>query len=732
MILKLDTSKFSTPLQRLINRKQIGLDERLLAEAVRLHEDAQGFAIQDPQADAKAREADGNLEQRVIVRAQSLEMTPSLLTAFHQLRSVFGFVIAIGLLIAVIAGATAAQVALGSQLGSPVINFFWVLGSLLGVPTVALLLWLILLFTKPNVAASGSLGSALFFLGRRVNQWLHKGPSHMAAVQALGSVYLRTSIGRWTLSAISHGFWLAFLTGCLVLVILILSTKQYNFAWETTILSDRSYVTLTRAIATFPEALGFTTPDAAQISASHWTGGGDPPGEFREAWSGLLVGSIVVYGLLPRALLLLFCLLARQRANSRFRLDTSLPSYTRLQSRLQPSSQTIGVVDPDQHVPSPAIPETAAAFDRPQDTPSTGPAAILGLEIDKPSSSWPPPINGVDWLDLGLVDTRDDRRRALEQVRSAPTTPRLVAIVCSAATTPDRGTQGFIADVQKSSSLPVVIVLTDGQRLRERGHFDEVEQRFADWRALAASAHVSEDRVIDVDLDHLTDASRAKLATAIGVKDAAVASARRIEQAFALILKHVQRWSGEPDAAAQAELHRAIAELYRNERQTWRSLLHLPMETGNDVVGQLKSGANHMLHLLPERLRRSPKWYAAGALAGAMGCVAATTLISPAAIASLPMWAGLGAALSAVIPSDRAGQSPQPQAINLTDAVNSAALFALLLELQGRDEIQITRIIDQVAGNHEPPVLSDGTAVRQWLETLRHRFDLALAAGHSS
>jgi hypothetical protein len=286
--------------------------------------------------------------------------------------------------------------------------------------------------------------------------------------------------------------------------------------------------------------------------------------------------------------------------------------------------------------------------------------------------------------------------------------------------------------VQKSSSLPVVIVLTDGQRLRERGHFDEVEQRFADWRALAASAHVSEDRVIDVDLDHLTDASRAKLATAIGVKDAAVASARRIEQAFALILKHVQRWSGEPDAAAQAELHRAIAELYRNERQTWRSLLHLPRETGNDVVGQLKSGANHMLHLLPERLRRSPKWYAAGALAGAMGCVAATTLISPAAIASLPMWAGLGAALSAVIPSDRAGQSPQPQAINLTDAVNSAALFALLLELQGRDEIQITRIIDQVAGNHEPPVLSDGTAVRQWLETLRHRFDLALAAGHSS
>jgi hypothetical protein len=150
------------------------------------------------------------------------------------------------------------------------------------------------------------------------------------------------------------------------------------------------------------------------------------------------------------------------------------------------------------------------------------------------------------------------------------------------------------------------------------------------------------------------------------------------------------------------------------------------------MVDQLKTGANRMLHLLPERLRRNPKWYAAGALAGAMGCVAATTLISPAAIASLPMWAGLGAALSAAIPSGQTGQATQPQAINLTDAVNSAALFALLLELQGRDEIQITRIIDHVAGNQEPPALSDSTAVHQWLDTLRHRFDLALAAERAS
>ncbi|NJN47908.1 MAG: hypothetical protein HC808_17120, partial [Candidatus Competibacteraceae bacterium] len=57
----------------------------------------------------------------------------------------------------------------------------------------------------------------------------------------------------------------------------------------------------------------------------------------------------------------------------------------------------------------------------------------------------------------------------------------------------------------------------------------------------------------------------------------------------------------------------------------------------------------------------------------------------------------------------------------------SAALFALLLELQGRDESTITQRLDQII-DAEEPVLNDAEAVRQWLDELHQRFDRVVAA----
>ena len=56
----------------------------------------------------------------------------------------------------------------------------------------------------------------------------------------------------------------------------------------------------------------------------------------------------------------------------------------------------------------------------------------------------------------------------------------------------------------------------------------------------------------------------------------------------------------------------------------------------------------------------------------------------------------------------------------------AAALFAVLLEIQGRGEEAITRILDVVA-NDDIPEMSDPAAVSRWLDSVRHRFDLALA-----
>jgi hypothetical protein len=273
------------------------------------------------------------------------------------------------------------------------------------------------------------------------------------------------------------------------------------------------------------------------------------------------------------------------------------------------------------------------------------------------------------------------------------------------------------------------MVLTDGQRLRERGHGDQVEQRVADWRRLAADAQVVHDRIVEVDLNHLTDASRGKLARLMGTATTVAASVRRIEESFDLIIEHAQRWSGQPGLAEQAELQRAIAGLYRNQSRSWQDFLRTGFDQNPQQIRQIKTSAERMMTLLPGRLRKSPKWLAAGAMAGALGCVAAATLVAPVAIASLPAWAGLGAAVSAALQPTRSNAPATPESSgDLSEAISSAALFALVLELQGRDEAAITGIIDKVTEGDDLPVIDTADAARVWLDTLRHRLDQALAA----
>ena len=708
---------------------------RLLAEGIRLYEANRGELLGDPKAEERARSAEGDLERRLILRAEALPVAEPLGQAFHQLKQALAAALLMALILGLISGAAAARATLGET--GETVNFFWVLSGLLGVQLLALLIWLGLLLVRPRAIQSGSLlGRLVLGVGRQLDQRLHRGPTHMAAVQALSGALIRSSLGRWGLSAVSHAIWLAFVVGALVMVLLVLSTRQYNFVWETTILSEHTYVPLTRAVAALPDGLGFTTPTPEQIRESR--PGADPTllESDREAWSGLLVGSLVAYGLLPRLGFLLLSVGLARWAAGRFRLDTSLPGYVRLESRLMPAAASIGVVDAEHRPASvqETVTEKTATF---EPEAESGPLALLGLELDPAEGSWPPPLE-ADWLDLGLVDSRETRRRALERLEGALPAPRGVVAVVSATNTPDRGVRALLEDLRSTAhARPVWLLLSEGQRLRQRGHPQEVEQRFKDWRELAHRAGIQEQRVVDVDLEHLTDASRRRLEQLLGAGTdrSAPSVGGKLEPAFGLIIRHAEQWHQPPSAEQQAALHRELAKLYGGAaRRDWQTLLGLkaPMvdwqAQGESLKAQLGGGAARMVDLLPPRLRRSPSWLAAGGLAGAMGCVAAATLVTPAALASLPLWAGLGSALSLALPG---GEQQGEQSVgaaaeqDLTAPVRGAALFTLVLELQGRDETTITRIIDRVAREDDPP-LKDPGAARAWLEELRHRLDLVL------
>jgi hypothetical protein len=715
----------------------IGFADRLLAEAVRALERDGARPIDDPRAEARAAEAGGDSEHRIAVRARSLDASRGLTQALGQTRRVIGVIMAAGMLLAAVAGAGAARASLATANGGTV-NIYWALGGLLGIQTLLLAAWIVMMIKGPSALAGASLGGAVFSLGRAFSGRWHKGEVHSAAIEATGVVMARGGTGRWMLSAISHGLWVVFNVTCLLLLVLMLSARHYRFVWETTILSADTYTKLTSGIARLPGMLGFPTPTPEQIATSD---GSVPPNAMprdvaqieaaRHAWSGLLVGSLVTYGLGPRVVLLGLSLSLHRRARRRWRLDTTRPGYLRLQPRLMPQTEALGIIDPyTEGECAETAPTSPPAADR---RAAAGPPALLGLEIDAPASPWPPRVSGVRWRDLGLVDDRDDRKRVIEQLAEPETGPSTVVIVCGLTTTPDRGHGAFIEQVRQSSGAPVALVLTGGETFRRRGDSGLLAGRVEDWRALAGDAGVPAEQVMELDLDHLTDASVSGLAELVGAGHGEAPAARRIESAFDLIVDHVDRWKGDPEDKERAKLHEAIAALYRTELASWQTALGATAERlKEDLASGLRSGAEGVVRVLPQRLKADARWIAAGAAAGALGCVAAAALAAPAVIGALPVWSALGAAVAAVIRattsvSKAQDTADQPPPSGRGDAVRAAALFALLLELQGRDEAAITRILDATVGDDEPPEIETTREARGWLDGLRHRLDLALA-----
>jgi len=137
--------------------------------------------------------------------------------------------------------------------------------------------------------------------------------------------------------------------------------------------------------------------------------------------------------------------------------------------------------------------------------------------------------------------------------------------------------------------------------------------------------------------------------------------------------------------------------------------------------------------MLPSALRVQPRWIAAGGLAGGLSCIAVATLVSPAAIAALPIWSVLGMVLGvagAAGVATRTEPSDTPEVRSeIAEAVRAATLHALVLELQGRGETVISRVLEgtleESLADQSP---SDAELVERWLTAIRHRYDIALAA----
>ena len=690
-------------------------DLRLLAEAVRRYEATAG-PLDAAAANAAARDIGGDLEQRIITRATWLDPVFDMSGALSQVRSAARLAISVLLLIAALGGLGAVQAAMGPGADN-VVNFFGLIVATLGIATASLAGWLMVaVFGRGRVGAVGRLAAAA---AGRVAKWTHGGPVHLAALGATAGIAAGGPLGRWSLGAVTHGVWLVFLTAVLANAVFLLSTRSYIFVWETTILSADAYIPLTRWLAAAPALVGFPVPTAEDVRASEWVGRGEAAAVARDAWAGLLVGAIVVYGIVPRAMLLALCLALNARARRTFRLDTAQPGFARLEPHLMPHALGRGFADTNTGTEPERVHVRHNPTARRIAPDPLGPVAVLGLEIDEPAIGWPPPLGTSIVLDLGRVESRQGMRDALDRLRHARPAPRFVIVVFSLTAVPDRGLLAHIDHIAAVSAIPLGLVLTGGQQMRVRG---DIRTRIADWRTLAREAGIAPERVIEVDLDHMTDASLSKLGAFAGEPGEDHDQSNRLGRAFSVIRTSVETWHEPPDAETQAELHRRIARLYRGGEGAWHQMFDPRTITAGNLPARLKSGADLLVGVLPGRLAGDRRWLAAGAAAGALGCVAAATLAVPGAIAGLPLWAGLGAALAATIRSALGGTAaPQEVRPDVAGAVRAAALFTLALDAQGHEELAITRMIDDAIGDEDAPLETEAE-VAEWLDRVHMRY----------
>lgn len=412
------------------------LNNLWLTETIRLREEHAG-PLEDLEANRLARSAGGDLSTRIQRRAVWLAERDGLSGALvHWLQGARLALLVLAVL-AVVSGAGLAFAALGD--GQAPVNVFWALGSLLGLDLILLLSWAF------GLVFAGEHGASLGRLWLWLSEKLARDAKAAQLAPALLLLLQRQKLNRWAIGVLVNGVWLLAMLSALVMLLTLLATRRYGFVWETTILGADTFITLTQGLGSLPALLGFNVPSVEMIRAS-----GDAALNIesaRQAWAAWLVGVLLVYGVLPRLLLALFCLWRWKTGRAALHLDLNLPGYAQLRERLMPTSERLGISD--------AAPEQLHRVESGVSEAHSDGALLVAIELDE-QRPWPPQLP-KNVSNAGILDSRESRNKLLEQLSRFP--PARLAIACDPQRSPDRGSLALIAELARNAAATRVWLL---------------------------------------------------------------------------------------------------------------------------------------------------------------------------------------------------------------------------------------------------------------------------------
>ena len=421
---------------------------RQLTELVRLLEERGYIFTADPQPITETlRHAEGDAESKINRRAEMIDSDHKLRDALTHVRQV-GQGLLWGLTLLCLVMGFGSGLGLLNQSG---LNFFIVLASVLGLNTVMFGVWVVMLLLPKHKQTWFS------------PSWWIRGKDPVS--QAILRLYLEAwqqPKARWAAGKISHRFWLATLGGMLIAMLLLLVVRQYTFNWESTLLSDNSFIRVVQGLAWLPELLGFPVPDTQAILNSRLH---NHMASARQ-WSGLLIGSMVVYGMVPRVLAWAYCHWQTRAAAQPLPLDKSY--YQHLIQQWQTR-----VIDADTQTETVTIvPKISLSDD--------GQKWAVMLERPWAEAHWYRHVLGQDWLDKGTADSRDAVAQLLEQLQQHRVQ---LLIGVPAQTVPDRGILRQISRLAEAAQSGAVV-----QLLWER---TDSAEYFNQWQSALNERHIA-------------------------------------------------------------------------------------------------------------------------------------------------------------------------------------------------------------------------------------------------
>ncbi len=342
-------------------------------------------------------------------------------------------------IVAAILGALAAGNAVGE---SATLNIYWLLAVLLGFNLLSILLWVIGMTLNLQGLSTGVAAQLASWWPYRKKE---EDSISSLATKAWWESCLTGSVGKWRVSVLTHKFWLAYLTAGLALLILLMLAKQYNFIWGTTLLPESSLPKLTQVLGQPMEYIGLSTPDSQQIKPSRM-GMGRQDAETRGAWARFLIGVLLIYGVLPRLILLGLSILMQKWVQHKFKLDLYLPYYIDLRQRLMTRETKAKVIDADPQ--EPVIQKDITP--PPDDNTIPQNAQAFGIELDE-QLTWPEPVT----CRLNIVDLQSNEA-AIEMIKKIDG-PLLIGV--AAHRLPDRGVQRIVKELIASTKEKPWLVL---------------------------------------------------------------------------------------------------------------------------------------------------------------------------------------------------------------------------------------------------------------------------------